>query len=65
MSVVELLTTEELAARLRVQPETVRQWSRQGLVPVIRVSRKIIRFDFRAVVEHLRRQQAEHQEGTR
>lgn len=47
----ELLTAEELADRLRIRPDTVRSWSRRGLIPKITLSRKVIRFDPVAVVE--------------
>ena len=45
----ELLTAGELAVRLKVRPETVRAWARSGRIPVIRFSRKVLRFDIEAV----------------
>ncbi|HUU92558.1 MAG TPA: helix-turn-helix domain-containing protein [Phycisphaerae bacterium] len=45
----ELLTAEELAVRLKVRPETVKAWARSGRIPVIRFSRKVLRFDIEAV----------------
>ena len=50
----ELLTAEGLAKLLRVCPETVRLWSRRGMIPSIRVSRKVIRFDAVAVITALK-----------
>jgi len=47
--VQELLTAEELAVRLKVRPETVKAWARSGRIPVIRFSRKVLRFDIEAV----------------
>ena len=47
--VEELLTAEELAVRLKVGPETVKAWARSGQIPVIRFSRKVLRFDIEAV----------------
>jgi len=51
----EFLTAAELAERLRVQPETIRGWVRQGRIPVIRFSPRALRFDFDAVVKSLTR----------
>ena len=53
----ELLTAEELAERLRVQPATIRVWAREGRIPRLRISAKVIRFDPIAVVEVLRQRQ--------
>lgn len=50
---VRLLTTEELAERLQVQPDTVREWSRRGRVPVIRITPKVVRYDYAAVLSEL------------
>ena len=49
----ELLTAVELAARLRVRPDTIRDWSRRGLIPTYRISPKVIRYDLAAVIESL------------
>lgn len=46
----ELLTTQELVARLRVSPETIRAWARRGLIPTLRISPKVIRYDLAAVL---------------
>lgn len=44
-----LLTARELADRLRVQEQTVRRWANAGLVPVIRLPRCGLRFDYAKV----------------
>lgn len=51
-----LLTADELADRLRVRPATIRQWTREGLIPALRVRAKTIRYDFGEVCEAMRRQ---------
>jgi excisionase family DNA binding protein len=53
---IELLTIEEVAARLRVSVETVR-WLRQGgrFVPAIKVGRRLM-WDARDVDEWLKSQ---------
>ena len=56
---LELLTAEEVAQRLRIQPETVRTWARQGLIPAIRLSPKVVRYDLAAVVNAMTTRQEE------
>jgi len=41
----EFLTAAELAERLRVQLETIRRWTRNAIVPSIRVTGKVVRYD--------------------
>jgi excisionase family DNA binding protein len=50
----QLLTTDELAARLAVSPKTVVSWAREGLIPEIRPSRRLRRFDYDDVVTALK-----------
>jgi hypothetical protein len=52
-SSLELLRAEELARRLDVKPATIRAWSRKGLIPSVRVTPKVIRFDVAAVLDAL------------
>lgn len=49
----ELLTVNEMAERLRVRPATLQRWERDGRVPAVRITPKVIRFDPAAVVESL------------
>jgi excisionase family DNA binding protein len=51
----EFLTAAELAERLRVRPSTIRAWARVGRIPMVRLSRRVLRFDFEDVVAALRR----------
>jgi excisionase family DNA binding protein len=50
----ELLTATELAERLRVRPETVRQWARDGRIPRVKVNAKITRYDVADVIRALK-----------
>ena len=49
-----IVKTDELARQLGVTPETVRRWARRGLIPSMRVSPKVIRFDVDEVTRVLR-----------
>ena len=49
----ELITADELATRLRIRPHTVRSWTRDGKIPAVRLSAKVIRYDLGAVIELL------------
>lgn len=59
-----LLTADELAKRLKVRPSTVRRWSQDGLIPCIRVTGKVVRFD-EVDVERALRQRAIEADGVR
>lgn len=50
----ELLTKEEIGKRLSIKPETILRLARQGIIPQVRVSHKIIRYDLQKVLEALR-----------
>jgi len=52
----ELLTTGELAIRLRVRPRTVQHWARSGRIPAVRLSAKVVRYYFDAVLRALQTQ---------
>lgn len=44
-SPAELLTTQQAAKFLGVSDATLRKWVREGLLPEVRVGRKLLRFD--------------------
>ncbi|MCA9313874.1 MAG: MerR family DNA-binding transcriptional regulator [Planctomycetes bacterium] len=48
------LTATGVARRLGVRPKTVLQWARQGLIPAIRITGKVVRFDWPAVLDAVR-----------
>jgi DNA-binding transcriptional MerR regulator len=50
MREADLLTADELAGRLQVRPSTIRQWARRGLIPTVRISPKVVRYDLASVV---------------
>jgi excisionase family DNA binding protein len=54
-----LLTAEELADRLKIRPGTVRCWHREGRIPAVHLSPKVVRFEEVAVIEALKRASAE------
>ena len=49
----ELLTAEEVADRIRVRPDTVRIWARRGIIPAVKLSVKVIRFNLGDVLASL------------
>jgi excisionase family DNA binding protein len=49
----ELLTISQLAERLRLKPRTVQGWARQGRIPAVKLSAKVVRFSWRAVLAAL------------
>jgi hypothetical protein len=51
----ELLTLVQVAARLHLRPRTVQAWVRLGRIPALRLTRKVIRFDWLAVLSALQR----------
>lgn len=61
----DLLTADELAKCLRLRPDTIRLWTRERMIPAIRVTAKVIRYDFAEVEQALRERSAERdREGT-
>jgi excisionase family DNA binding protein len=54
MSDAELLTTDQLADRLHLRPRTIQAWARQGRIPTVKLSAKVVRFDWTAVLAVLR-----------
>lgn len=55
----ELLTRKELATRLRLQPDTIRLWTRDGILPAIRITGKVIRYELAEVEQALRQRSDE------
>jgi len=55
---IDLLTAEELAQRLRLRPSTIKRWAHAGIIPFIRLSGKVVRFDPEDVEGALRKRAA-------
>lgn len=53
-----LLTKIQVAGRLGVRPDTVAAWQRRGLIPSIRAGKRVIRFEWDAVLSALRSEAA-------
>jgi excisionase family DNA binding protein len=51
----ELQTAEEIAKRYRVGTATVQRWTREGRIPCVRPSRRVVRYDPEAVERALER----------
>ena len=50
----EFLTAAEIAGRLRISPRTVVDWANKGIIPCMRPSPKVLRFDPDVVAEALK-----------
>ncbi len=55
MDETELLTVAQLAKRLSIRPRTVQAWSRSGRIPTVKLSSKVLRFDWQEVLEAVRK----------
>lgn len=51
---IELLTVSQLAERLHLRPRTVQTWVRKGLIPSVKLSAKVVRFEWKQVLTALR-----------
>lgn len=61
----DLLNAEELSHVLDVRPATVRKWAKDGIIPVIRISPKTIRFCYGDVLAALRELTTQRNPGGR
>ena len=48
-----LMTTEEMALALDVSQRTIRAWVSQGIIPVVRITPRTLRFDWGSVLRAL------------
>ncbi len=49
----EILTVDQLAERMQVRRRTILGWVKNGMIPVIRPTPKVLRFDPDAVIQAL------------
>jgi len=49
----EMLTKQEMAARFKVSVRTIENWLNDGFLPRIRITTRVVRFYWPAVVAHL------------
>ena len=49
----QFLSGRELAARLRLSPDTIRRWAAEGRIPSLLISANRRRFDWDSVLEAL------------
>lgn len=54
MNGTELLTADEVADRLQLRPSTIRRWARDGRIPAVRVTAKVVRYDLAEVLRAIR-----------
>ena len=50
----KIVTAAELAEQLSLKAKTIRDWARQGKIPALRMSPKVIRFDPDEVIRALK-----------
>jgi excisionase family DNA binding protein len=60
----KMLTTEEVASRLRVTPKTLRSWVARGLIPVVRLPNGQLRFRADDLEDLLRSHRTTEEERT-
>lgn len=51
----DLLTLDELAAKLKMHPVTVRGLKRRGQIPALRLGHRTLRFEYSSVLDALRK----------
>lgn len=43
--IAKLVTKKEIAARYSIHPKTVEKWADAGIIPVVKINRRCVRFD--------------------
>lgn len=61
-----LLNVVEVAEQLKIRPSTVRSWTREGILPCIRITGRVVRYDLESVRAALvKRDAASRDDATR
>lgn len=60
-----LVTAAEVAAHLGVRPSTVKAWARDGMIPCVRPTQRVIRFSLARVLAALRERGCIERQGGR
>lgn len=50
-----MMTANEVAEQLRLRPGTIRLWTREGIIPAMRLTPKVVRYDLAEVESALRK----------
>jgi predicted site-specific integrase-resolvase len=50
----DFVTAEEIARKLRLRPHTIQEWTRDGLIPAVRLNQRVVRYDPVAVEAAIR-----------
>ena len=50
----QLLTTAQVAKKLNIAEKTVRKWRYEGLLPAVKVGKRLVRYRWRDIREWLR-----------
>ena len=53
----KLRNAKELSELLGIAPRTLRLWTREGIVPAIKIRSNVIRYDLDAVLDALKKRQ--------
>ncbi len=53
----DIIDRKELADRLKMSQETIRQWTYRGRIPCLRLSPKLIRYSWKAIEDWLKKRE--------
>lgn len=60
-----LITAEQLAEELSLRPGTIKRWVHEGIIPCLRLSGKVVRFDPDEVERALKQRALQSRKGQR
>jgi excisionase family DNA binding protein len=59
-----LVTAEQLAGELSLKPGTIKRWTQEGIIPCLRLSGKVVRYDLAEVEKALKKRAKENETCT-